>query len=124
MWNENAQYDMTQPTNRGDMGFNGKPRKSQYKRYTNVWDCNEDQNYGIDRITGHYTPKPLVLIERIVNAHTTTITDLVIDPFLGSGTTGVACVKLNRCFVGIEKDKASFDYAVTRIQKELVHGNS
>jgi DNA modification methylase len=101
------------------MGFNGKPRKSNFKRYTNVWECNEDQNYGSDRIRGHYTPKPLLLIERIVNAHTLLPNHIVIDPFMGSGTTGVACVKLNRCFVGIEKDRETFEYAVQRIEKEL-----
>lgn len=119
VWNEAAQYDPSQPTNRSDLGFNGQPRKSQFKRYTNVWNCNEDQNYGVNRIRAHYTPKPLVLIKRIVNAHTLTARDLVIDPFLGSGTTGVACVELDRRFIGIEKDKQSFDFAVERIKAAL-----
>lgn len=119
VWNAQAQYDLNAPTNRNDMGFNGKPRKSQFKRYTSIWTCNEDQNYGSDRITTHYTPKPLILIERIVNAHTLVPTDLVIDPFMGSGTTGVACVKLDRCFVGIEKDTQIFNAAVDRIQKAI-----
>lgn len=119
IWNADAQYDKTQPTNRKDLGFNGQPRKSQFKRHTNVWQCNEDQNYGADRIRAHYTPKPLVLIERIVNAHTLNTTDLVIDPFMGSGTTGEACVNLNRRFIGIEKDKDNFDFAVARIEGAL-----
>jgi len=123
IWNIDAQYDLTQPTNRKDLGYNGKPRKSQFKRYTNIWECNEDQNYGADRIREHYTPKPLGLIERIVNAHTLTANDVVLDPFLGSGTTGVACAKLNRRFIGIEKDPTYFQFAVNRIQKELENAN-
>lgn len=119
IWNEAAQYDPTKSTNRSDLGFNGQPRKSQFKRYTNVWECNEDQSYGVNRIRAHYTPKPLILIERIVNAHTLAPNDLVIDPFMGSGTTGVACINLNRRFIGIEKDKASFDFAVDRIKSTL-----
>lgn len=119
IWNDTVQYDLTAPTNRSDMGFNGKPRKSQFKRYTNVWQCNEDQNYGSDRIRAHYTPKPLILIERIVNVHTLTSDHVVVDPFMGSGTTGVACVNLDRRFIGIEKDQESYNFAVDRIQKAI-----
>jgi site-specific DNA-methyltransferase (adenine-specific)/modification methylase len=42
---------------------------------------------------------------------------LVADPFMGSGTTGVACVKLGRSFIGIEKEPKYFDIAVKRIQQ-------
>jgi DNA modification methylase len=41
--------------------------------------------------------------------------DLVLDPFMGSGTTGVACKNLNRNFIGIEKDKEYFKIAKERI---------
>lgn len=39
----------------------------------------------------------------------------IVDPFMGSGTTGVACKKLNREFIGIEMDKEYFDIAKGRI---------
>jgi len=42
--------------------------------------------------------------------------DIVIDPFMGSGTTGVACVKLGRSFIGIEIDEGYFDIACARIR--------
>ena len=42
--------------------------------------------------------------------------DLVLDNCMGSGTTGVACKKLSREFIGIEKDKEYFDIAVKRIE--------
>ena len=40
----------------------------------------------------------------------------VLDPCMGSGTTGVVCKKLNRKFIGIEKDKSYFDISKDRIQ--------
>ena len=43
----------------------------------------------------------------------------VLDPFMGSGTTGVACVRLGRRFIGIEKEPRYFEIAKTRIQSEL-----
>jgi DNA modification methylase len=43
----------------------------------------------------------------------------VLDPFMGSGTTGVACVRTGRKFIGIEKEPKYFDIAVKRIEAEL-----
>jgi site-specific DNA-methyltransferase (adenine-specific) len=43
--------------------------------------------------------------------------DTVLDPFLGSGTTGVACVNTSRKFIGIERDPDYFQIAQARIQK-------
>lgn len=45
----------------------------------------------------------------------TNISDIVLDCFMGTGTTGVSCVKLNRSFVGIEIDKKYYDIAEKRI---------
>lgn len=46
-------------------------------------------------------------------------TEVVIDPFMGSGTTGVACVRTGRKFIGIEKEPKYFDIAVKRIEAEF-----
>ena len=43
-------------------------------------------------------------------------TGTVLDPFMGSGTTGIACVRTGRKFIGIEIDKSYFDIAVKRIK--------
>jgi DNA modification methylase len=43
----------------------------------------------------------------------------ILDPFMGSGTTGVACVKTGRKFIGIELDQGYFDIAVKRIEKAI-----
>lgn len=53
----------------------------------------------------------------LVNVHSFE-NDLVLDPFMGSGTTGIACKRLNRNFIGIELDKNYFDVAKERIENE------
>lgn len=47
----------------------------------------------------------------------------ILDPFMGSGTTGVACVKTGRKFIGIELDRGYFDIAVKRIESEIRNGS-
>jgi site-specific DNA-methyltransferase (adenine-specific) len=64
--------------------------------------------------TEHTTQKPISLMEHLVKIHTNE-NDLVLDPFMGSGTTGVACKNLNRNFIGIELDKEYFNIAKERI---------
>ena len=43
----------------------------------------------------------------------------ILDPYMGSGTTGVACARTKRNFIGIEIDPGYFEIAMDRIQKEL-----
>lgn len=65
---------------------------------------------------GHPAPMPYAMAAD----HITTWTmdgDTVLDPFSGSGTTGVACVKLGRKFIGIEIDETYFDIACKRIRE-------
>ena len=62
----------------------------------------------------HPTQKPECLLERIIKASTTE-GQLVLDPFMGSGTTGVVCKRLNRRFIGIEKERKYFKIAENRI---------
>lgn len=69
----------------------------------------------------HPTQKPLPLMESIV-ALFTDASELVFDPFMGSGTTGVACMGLGRRFVGVEKDPAYFDVACKRVEATQAQG--
>jgi len=62
----------------------------------------------------HKTQKPVALFEYLINTYTNE-KDLVLDNTMGSGTTGIACMNLNRNFVGIEKDKDIFEIAQNRI---------
>jgi len=66
----------------------------------------------------HPTQKPLALLERLIEAATDK-NDLVIDPFSGSGTTGVACKKLDRNYIGIEIDKNYNTLAKKRLKETL-----
>lgn len=45
--------------------------------------------------------------------------DIVIDPFMGIGSTGLACVNTNRKFIGIELDNNYYDIAKNRLSKQL-----
>ena len=63
----------------------------------------------------HPTQKPVALIEDLVRTYTDE-GDTVLDFTMGSGTTGVACKRLGRDFVGIEKDAGYFDIACKRIE--------
>ena len=63
----------------------------------------------------HPTVKPIALMEYLVKL-VAPENAIVLDPFMGSGTTGVAAVRLGRGFVGIEKEKEYFDIAERRIE--------
>ena len=76
------------------------------------FDIDNDQQ-GIER---HPTQKPLALMEHLVKTYTNE-GDLVIDMFMGSGTTACACVKLNRRFIGIEQKQEYVDMAVERLNR-------
>jgi site-specific DNA-methyltransferase (adenine-specific) len=90
--------------------------KSPNKQMRSVWRIptpkKQEKAYG-----KHPTQKPLALLERVIHASSKE-KDLILDPFCGSGTTGVAALKHNRKFVGIDK---SLEYleniAIKRIQE-------
>lgn len=63
----------------------------------------------------HPTQKPLYLLERIVLASTNE-GDTVLDPFCGSGTTGVACIRHGRNFIGIDNNEEYIDLTRRRIK--------
>ena len=67
----------------------------------------------------HPTQKPVALVERWLLASTNE-NDLVLDPFLGNGTTAVACVRLNRQCVGIELDLLNVQMAEKRVKAEII----
>ena len=68
------------------------------------------------RLYEHPTVKPLDLVGKFIINHSNE-NDVVLDPFMGSGTTGVACKELNRNFIGIELDKKYFEIARKRIEE-------
>ncbi|WP_154425732.1 DNA-methyltransferase [Helicobacter pylori] len=68
---------------------------------------------GLEKVK-HPTQKSLALMEKIISIHTNP-NDIVLDPFMGSGTTGLACKNLERNFIGIESEKEYFQTAQKRL---------
>jgi site-specific DNA-methyltransferase (adenine-specific) len=67
----------------------------------------------------HPTQKPIALMEWCIREARTPPSGIILDPFMGSGTTGVAAVKGGFKFIGIEVDPKYFEVACTRIQAAL-----
>jgi site-specific DNA-methyltransferase (adenine-specific) len=70
----------------------------------------------------HPTQKPLALLERIILA-STDLRDIILDPFTGSSTTGIAAVRLGRRFIGIDTNTEYLDLSVKRLEQELGNKN-
>lgn len=94
-------------------GENGRTHKTfninNEKVKSNVWEIAVAKN-----TTNH----PAVFPEKLAYDHILSWSnegDIVLDPFMGSGTTGIACKKLNRNFIGIEKVEEYFNIAVERL---------
>tara|TARA_R110002126_G_scaffold133038_2_gene277020 strand:- start:1139 stop:1834 length:696 start_codon:yes stop_codon:yes gene_type:complete len=63
----------------------------------------------------HSTEKPVALMEWVLKYYSKE-GDVVLDPTMGSGSTGIACKNMNRNFIGIEKDPEIYEVAVNRIE--------
>ncbi len=98
------QYELIIYANKGRRELNGK-------RISDVW--------YFDKVAGkkqlHQNQKPLELIQQIIEKSSKE-NDLVLDPFIGSGTTAVACINTGRNFIGIELDETYFNIAKKRIE--------
>ena len=70
---------------------------------------------GLEKL-GHPTQKSLELMKKLILIHTNP-QDIILDPFMGSGTTGAAALELNRKFIGIEMDTEYFQMAKNRLEK-------
>jgi site-specific DNA-methyltransferase (adenine-specific) len=93
--------------------FEGDKIKNAGKQMRSVWwipsTPNREKTFG-----RHPTQKPLALMRRVILAFTSA-DDLVFDPFMGSGSTGVACKELGRNFFGIEQSEEFFEIARMRV---------
>lgn len=89
--------------------YYGKDPKPITRKEPNSFSCTE-----IAEKNGHPCPKPARLMEQLV-ARATQPGETVLDPFMGSGTTGVACMNTGRRFIGIELEPQYFEIARRRI---------
>lgn len=78
------------------------------------WEHAIEMNRGGNNPRQHTTQKPLPLMNELVHLFTEP-SEVVLDPFMGSGTTGVAAVRQGRKFVGVEIDSKFFDAACKRL---------
>lgn len=108
-----------------------KPNKKKYKHYfdyklmkeendgkqmKDVWTSNLTPK--CEKSEGkHPTQKPLFILDRIIRAASQE-SDVVLDPFCGSGTTAVAALRNNRKFIGIDNNEEYLKLTIKRIQKE------
>ncbi len=98
-----------------------------YGEYTNKREDNNGFRYPkqvqehpvVQRGAVHPTQKPVALMEYLIKTYTNE-GETVLDFTMGSGTTGVAAKRLNRCFIGIELDKEYFEIAKKRIESCLL----
>jgi len=107
--NERNKY----PVKRGKRIWKPNP-KGAYP--TNIFECPKHKEllYGKTQFHNHYTIKPYHLIEKIILGFSKK-NSVVLDLFLGSGTTAVACKRLNRRFIGFEISKEYCDIAQKRL---------
>jgi site-specific DNA-methyltransferase (adenine-specific) len=81
---------------------------------TDVWEIPPESATRV----GHPAPFPIALPERLIHLYTY-YDDLVLDPFVGSGTTAVAAVRTGRHYAGYDMDAAYVDRARARVQREV-----
>lgn len=126
------------PENGGWLVFNkrgdGKPSEICFGDAELAW-CNIGQSvrmcskmwHGVARWGSegrlHPTQKPVYLMAWCIEQAKVAEGATVCDPYMGSGTTGIACIRTGRGFVGIEKDPAHYQTALERIQRELSQGD-
>lgn len=122
-WYENHKPDWIVAWHKGSpghvsaIGFNdwephlawGRPSRPMHDYFSTV--CGFDDN-------GHPCPKPEKYAKWLVS-RSAQAKEIVLDPFMGSGTTGVAAVKLGRQFTGIELEPKYFDIACRRISEAM-----
>lgn len=82
--------------------------KTKYTYYVTPLNQNDKKKYG------HPTIKPLEIVQNLI-LNSSSENETVLDPFMGSGTTGVACVNTGRRFIGMELDNGYFEIAKNRI---------
>lgn len=110
-----GQYTFGNPSKwnvEGDLTTKGKRKISELKKKTNIF------YYTVGSLVSAKVKHPAVFPEQLARDHILSWSneqDLVLDLFMGSGTTGVACKELNRNFIGIELDENYYKIACERI---------
>lgn len=91
---------------------NSKLKNFKYQKYMSNYFLSP--NASAYKETEHPTEKPKILLRHLIEVNSNK-DDTILDPFMGSGTTGTACVELHRNFIGIEINEKYFNIAKRRI---------
>ncbi len=106
--------------------FSGKTKTADTKGlFSNIIQNIKSFNNGAKKTNGeklHPTQKPVELIEKFI-IDSTNEGNTVLDTFMGSGTTGLACINTNRRFIGMEIDLGYFNIAEKRLKNHLKQPN-
>jgi len=96
--------------------YNDMKEENDGKQMKDVWDSSltkpSEKKHG-----KHPTQKPLFLLERIIKASTQE-EDVILDPFNGSGTTGIVALSMGRKYIGIDTEKEYLDISIRRYNNE------
>lgn len=113
-WDKRGEYERISFAD-GDMIWCS--RKTNVQVFRCVWRglCRHTEH---DQRIEHPTQKPIVVVEWMMELVGSAHGDLVLDPFMGSGTTGVACARLGRRFIGVEIEERYCEIAKRRIMEE------
>lgn len=90
------------------------------KQMRSVWDKIYPPDKNEKALGKHPTQKPIKLLRRILLANSNK-EDVILDPFMGSGTTGVAAVEMGRRFIGVDLEQQYLSLAIGRIKHALSH---
>lgn len=110
-----------------------KPNGQSVKHYERIFERNGGVTFKVFRVAAilpnytqfaaecvdHPTQKPLKLVKDLVSR----TKGAILDPFMGSGTTGVAAVQMGRDFIGIEREEKYFEIACRRIEQAQRQGD-
>lgn len=88
-------------------------KQGKFARLYDWWNINQVKNVSKEK-TNHPCQMPLEVMTNIIGVLPDNLK--ILDPFMGSGTTGVACKVLNRSFIGIEQSQEYFKISETRIK--------
>jgi len=113
-WDKRIYNDMSDLANQsdGELAWTNRTKRILFYRHLWVGAIRKTEN------GKHYHPtqKPIILMKWCLKKFTQE-GDTILDPFMGSGTTGVACVQTGRNFIGIEIEPKYFEIAEKRIKK-------
>lgn len=102
-----------------ELAWHSNPKLYKMIRVLHGGVINADSKEGDNKRRLHPTQKPIQVMSRCIEISKLSPDSIVLDPYMGSGTTGIACIRTGHRFIGIEIDEGYFQIAAKRIKDEL-----